>query len=73
MGRPGAARGEASTGGELLVPEALEQGIGGAQVLQGDGKTRHLLKGVSGGRKNDKTFTECGFFELRRRGRRSKD
>ena len=30
--------GEASTGGgELLVLEALEQGIGGAQVLQDDG------------------------------------
>jgi len=32
------------------------------------GKTRRLAKRVSGGRKNDKTFTECGFSELRRGG-----
>src|SRR2546421_7189206 len=51
-------------GEEWVVARGLGQYLGYTKR----GKTRRLAKRVSGGRKNDKTFTECGFSELRRGG-----
>src|SRR2546429_1590737 len=57
-----------SGGRRLQEIGGVARGLGQYLGYTKRGKTRRLAKRVSGGRKNDKTFTECRFSELRRGG-----